>query len=214
MTSLERPDDEMANAITHGIGFLLTVAASGYLLIRAACQSPAIICACSIYAITLMLVYGASTLSHLFHNTTLRRRFRTLDQACIFLLIAGTYTPLAVLFLYRAGWQIVLVLMWILAFVGAARVYQVRDLSRKDKFLFAVMGVLPIVTLGELFHRAPADVVWWIVLGGICYGAGAPFLRFSAAFRYSHAIWHLMVVAGSACHYVAIIRALSAAILQ
>jgi hemolysin III len=209
MTSLERPDDELANAITHGIGFLLTVAASIFLFVRVAHQTLAVIAACSIYAVSLMLVYGASTLSHLFQNTTLRRRFRTLDQACIFLLIAGSYAPFATLFLYEGGWQIVLVVMWMLAVLGAAKVYKVRDLSRKDKYLFAVIGILPVVTLGELVRRAPINVVWWIVAGGICYGLGAPFLRFSTSFRYSHAIWHTLVVVGSACHYVGVIRALA-----
>lgn len=208
MTSLERPDDETANAITHGVGFLLSVIASVYLVIRISDQPLVVTCACAIYAIALMLVYGASTLSHLFHNTTWRRRFRTLDQACIFLLIAGTYTPFSILYLDHAGWRIVLAVMWILAFIGSARVWKVRDLSRKDKSLFAVIGCLPIVTLGELTRRAPPDVVLWILAGGVCYGLGAPFLRFSASFRYAHAVWHVLVVAGSTCHYVGILRAL------
>lgn len=209
MTSLERPQDEMANVITHGIGLLLSVAAACCLMERVQHQANAKVIACGIYSITLVLVFGTSTLSHLFHDLRWRRRFRTLDQACIFLLIAGTYTPVAVAYVYRGWWPLVLVCIWCLALIGVLRVTQVRDLSRKDKILFGLMGFLPAVTLGELFRFAPTEVIVGVIMGGACYSFGAIFLRISTTVRYAHAIWHLFVVLGAAFHFWAILAAMS-----
>jgi hemolysin III len=209
MTSAIRPADEMANVITHGLGFLLSLAAAGYLIQRVAGQSASLVAACGIYAVALILVYGSSTFSHLFFDVAWRKQFRTLDQASIFLLIAGTYTPFGVLYLNHGGWQWLLVGMWSLTCLGVWRVVRVRDLSRTDKFLYGLMGFLPVVGLGELSRQSPGTVVFWIMVGGACYSLGAPFLRFSASVRYAHAVWHTLVVAGSACHYWAILLAIS-----
>lgn len=209
MTSLTRPQDEMVNAMTHAVGFVLSLLAAACLLERVHHQSIARIVACTIYAATLVLVFGVSTLSHLFYDLNWRRRFRTLDQAVIFLLIAGTYTPLAAVYLSEGWWLGILVAMWILAFIGIFRVAQVRDLSRKDKALFGLMGFVPSVTLIKLSQVAPSEVIIGIIIGGACYCVGAIFLRFSAAVRYMHAVWHTFVLAGSGFHYWSILIAIS-----
>lgn len=209
MTSLERPQDEMANVITHGMGFLFSLAAAAFLVERVHQQSTARIVACDLYSASLILVFGASTLSHLCYSLDWRRRFRTLDQASIFLLIAGTYTPFATVYLCQGRWYAVLIIMWLLALLGVLRTVHVRDLSRNDKVLFGVMGFLPSVTLTELSRRAPTAVIVGIILGGACYSIGAIFLRFSGTVRYSHAIWHTFVVAGGTFHYWAVLVAIS-----
>jgi hemolysin III len=208
MTSAIRPTDELANVITHGVGFLLGFAGAVHLLQQVDGLTPSLVIACRIYAATLLLVYGCSTLSHAFYDVAWRRRFRTLDQASIFLLIAGTYTPFAVIYMHGL-WQWLLVAMWILAALGVWRVVQVRDLSRMDKCFYGVTGFLPVVGLGELAHLAPATVIFWIIAGGACYTLGSPFLWLSPSVRYAHAAWHTLVMAGSACHYWAILLALS-----
>ncbi|MDZ4685374.1 MAG: hemolysin III family protein [Planctomycetaceae bacterium] len=159
MTSLARPPDEFANFITHGLGFLLSLAAVGYLIAQIAGQPADLLAACSLYSMTLLLVYGSSTLSHLFYDSTWRQRFRTWDQASIFLLIAGTYTPFAVMYLDHGAWQWLLVCMWSLSTLGVWRVVQVRDLSSGDKLSYGVLGFLPVVALGELSQRAPSAVL-------------------------------------------------------
>ena len=199
----------MANVITHGLGFLLSLAAVCILTQRVAGQSTALVAACAIYAAALLLVYGNSTLSHLFYDVAWRQRFRTLDQASIFLLIAGTYTPFAVMYLNHGGWPWLLASMWALAILGIARVITVRDLSRSDKFLYGLIGILPAVGLCELSRHAPGPVIFWIIAGGACYSLGSIFLSLSAAVRYAHALWHILVMAGSACHYWAILLALA-----
>lgn len=209
MTSCERPSDEMANLVTHAIGLLLSLLAVVLLMYRVAHSSSAMQIACGIYSISLVLLYASSTLSHLFHDMVLRRQFRTLDQACIFLLIAGTYTPLAVIYLNHGWWPIVLIIMWLSAFAGVVRVIQVRDLSRNDKFAFGVLGLFPIVTLFEFSQRAPLPLVAWVIAGGALYLIGTVFLSLSARIRYTHAAWHVFVIAGSTCHYVAILQAIT-----
>ncbi len=210
MTGVERPVDEIANLITHGIGFLISLAAAGYLMQSVAGRSPSLIAACAIYVASLMLVYGSSTLSHLFYDLQWRKRFRSLDQASIFLLIAGTCTPLGVMYLNHGSWQWLLVSMWFLATIGIGRVVHVRDLSRTDKSLYGLMGFLPVVGLGEMSRQAPENVIFWVIAGGACYTLGTLFLCWSTRVRYSHAVWHLLVMSGSACHYWAILLMISA----
>jgi hemolysin III len=209
MTSLARPPDEWANCTTHGVGFLLSLPAAGYLLARVAGQSAALVAACSLYSAALLLVYGTSTLSHLFYDSTWRRRLRACDQACIFLLITGTYTPFAVMYLNHGVWWWLLAGMWVLSALGICRVVQICDLSRTDKLAYGLLGLLPLIALGELTRSAPGGVPAGIVAGGVCYLGGAIFLRQSASVRYAHAAWHLLVIAGSACHYWALLLAIN-----
>lgn len=208
MTSAERPADELANLLTHGIGFLLCLPAAAYLLGHVADRSPAIRAACDIYAATMLLTFGSSTLSHLFHDVERRRWYRTLDQASIFLFMAGTYTPFGVALLDHDGWQSLLVVMWLCAAAGVARVLQVRDLSGLDKSAFGVLGCLPAVSFGEMARQAPPGLLPWLYVGGACFGIGAVFLVLSARVRYAHALWHILVIAGCACQYRAILLAM------
>ena len=211
MTSAQRPVDESANLITHGLGFLLSLVATVYLmrLVVPGHQLQTIV-ACGVYCSTLVLLYAASTLSHTFHDLELRRLFRTLDQACIFLLIAGSITPYAVIFLNHGWWWLLLWTMWGLALTGVVFVLRRRDLSGPAKFSYGVMGWLPIVALWELYHRAPLDMLLWLVAGGAFYSIGAIFLTLDRRVRYFHAVWHLLVIAGSICHYVGIIAYVAA----
>lgn len=209
MTSSVRPADEMANVITHGLGFLLSLAAAGYLAQRVVGQAAHLKFACGIYAATMLMTYACSTLSHAFYDVEWRKQFRTLDQASIFLFIAGTYTPFGVMYRDHGEWLWLLATMWGLAALGVWRVAHVRDLSRTDKSFYGVMGFLPAVGLGELSRQAPVAVILWIIAGGACYSLGSLFLRLSASVRFSHAAWHVLVVAGSACHYWAILLAVA-----
>ncbi len=209
MTSLTRPPDEFANCLTHAVGFVLSLAATGSLMTRVAGHSVAVQVACGVYSLALLLVYGSSTLSHLCYDPHWRRHFRTWDQACIFLLIVGSGTPFALIYLHQGAWLWLLGGLWVLAGLGVGRVLQVGDLSRFDKLSYGLLGYLPVIAIGELSRQAPSAVVWWIVAGGACYTAGVPFLCRSASMPYAHAVWHLLVMSGSACHYWAILLAVS-----
>lgn len=206
MTSEQRPVDESANLITHGLGLLLSVVATTYMMRLVIPEhQPRTIIACGVYCLTLVSLYAASTLSHAFHDLDWRRLFRTLDQACIFLLIAGSFTPFAAIFLNHGWWRLLLWAMWGLAFAGVVFVLRRRNLSGLAKIPYGVMGWLPVIALGELYRRAPWDMLMWIVAGGAFYSIGAIFLILDRKVRYFHAMWHVLVVAGSICHYIGVL---------
>jgi len=201
-----RPVDEHANLITHGLGLLLSVTASA-VLISVALRNPQSInlAACTIYCGSLVSLYAASTLSHTFHDLAWRRLFRTVDQACIYLLIAGSFTPFAVKYLRHGWWPNLLTIMWGLAVFGVLLVLFMRNLTPAAKITYGLLGWLPAISLKTLIDVAPTEVIVWIIAGGFFYSAGAVFLRFDQHVRYFHALWHTFVVAGSICHYIAIL---------
>jgi hemolysin III len=167
------------------------------------------ILACGIYCGSLVALYAASTLSHMFYDLAWRRFFRTLDQACIYLLIAGSFTPLAVVYLWDNGWPILLAAMWILAIFGVFLVLWMQNLTPAAKVTYGFLGWLPIISLKTLFAAAPFEIFVWILAGGLFYSVGSVFLRFPRHARFFHALWHTFVIAGSVCHYVAILLAVT-----
>jgi hemolysin III len=206
MTGEQRPADEMANLLTHVLGFLLSLPATFLLMpIVMAGQELRTTLACGVYCLTLVLLYGASALSHAFRDPGLRRRFRTLDQACIYLLIAGSMTPLAVVFLRQGWWWLFLPAMWALAVAGVLFVLRRRDLSGPVKLTYGALGWLPVVTFPELSRHAPSGLLLWIVAAGAFYSTGTIFLALDRRVLYFHALWHMFVVAGSICHYVGVL---------
>lgn len=205
MTSEKRPVDEAANLLTHGLGLVLSVVATVVMMWIVAGESVCTVAACGVYCLTLILLYGASTLSHSFHDPEWRRLCRTLDQACIYLLIAGSFTPFAVIFLGHGWWWLILVVMWVLAFAGVLLVLRQRDLTGTAKITYGLLGWLPAISLWEMYQRAPAGLLFWLLAGGFFYSTGTIFLRYDRKVRYLHALWHVFVIAGSVCHYIGIL---------
>lgn len=202
----QRPVDERANLITHALGFFLSVVASVVLMTLVVKDHQMInIVACSIYCISLTGLYAASTLSHMFYDLAWRRFFRTLDQVCIYLLIAGSYTPFAVIFLWHEWWPLLLVAMWTLAFFGILLVFHMRNLTPTAMLTYGILGWLPVISLKTLFESTPFETFVWIIAGGLFYSTGSLFLLFDQRVRYFHALWHTFVIAGSTCHYVALL---------
>lgn len=202
----DRPVDEYANLITHGLGFVLSVLASALLMkLVIQNQERLQILACGVYCGSLMGLYAASTLSHLFHDLAWRRFFRTVDQAFIYLLIAGSFTPIAVAYLWEGWWPSLLIAMWALAISGVVLVLVMRNLTPTARVTYGLLGWLPIISLKALFDAAPFPVFAWILAGGMFYSVGSVFLRYDLRIRYFHALWHTFVIAGSICHYLAIL---------
>jgi hemolysin III len=201
-----RPVDEHANLITHALGFLLSVPASAVLMTLVVKDHQTInILACGIYCCCLMGLYTASTFSHMFYDLVWRQLFRTLDQIFIYLLIAGAFTPIAVAFLWHRWWPALLAAMWGLAILGILLVLRMRDLTPTAKISYGILGWLPVISLKTLFDAAPFEILAWIVAGGLFYSTGSVFLLFDQRVRYFHALWHTFVIAGSICHYIAIL---------
>jgi len=195
--------EEILHAITHGIGTALAVAGLVVLLVLAAQGSDAWrIVSFSIYGGSLILLYLASTLYHSFQNERLKRFFRGLDHLSIFLLIAGTYTPVTLISL-RGGWGWTLFsLIW--GFAACGIVYELLFLGRHKWItvtIYLAMGWLIIIAIKPMLTMAPIGLFWWILAGGLCYTGGVLFYV-RKKMRYHHVLWHLFVLFGSACHFL------------
>ena len=205
--SHERPADESANFITHGVGFLLSVPAATYLIMLAADHpSRKLQIACGVYGTSLVGLYAASMLSHTFHDPARRRFYRMLDQAFIYLLIAGTFTPWAVSYLHEGWWQALLPGMWIAAMLGAVMTVRTLQLATVPKIaMYVIFGWIPASSIKVVYHAVPPEIGLWMLAGGLFYTFGTVFLLNDHRVRYFHALWHAFVIAGSTCHYLAVI---------
>lgn len=201
-----RPDDEFANFLTHGLGFLLSLPAAIILLQMVGDATPELRFATLVYCLSLVGLYAASTLSHTFYTLHWRLRFRVLDQICIYLLIAGSFTPFAVAYL-PLGWQSPLLLAtWLIAILGGILCWLQRGIYGKWMLSYLLMGWFPAISIGTIIEAGPAEMISWIVAGGLFYTCGTLFLYFDRSVRYLHALWHTSVIAGSLCHYLAILK--------
>jgi hemolysin III len=198
--------EEVAHSVTHGIGLLAAVAGLIALLFLAAgTRDPWRITACAIYASTLVLLYTASTLYHALSRTRARRVLRVLDHTAIFLLIAGTYTHFALVSLRGPWGWVLLVIVWSLAVLGvtAKAVFGTRW-PILSTALYIGMGWVVVVAVKPLIEHVPPAGIAWLAAGGLAYPGGVVFYAWTKL-RYSHAIWHMFVLAGSVCHYIAVV---------
>jgi len=196
---------ELANALTHGVGFVAgAVALSALVVLAARGGDPGRIVGAAVFGTTLVLLYLASTLYHAVPHPRTRSRLKVLDHSAIFLLIAGTYTPFTIGVLRGPwGWSLFGV-VWGLAVVGVAlKVFFTGRFRLASTLVYLGMGWMGVVAAGPLLQALSPTAVGWLVAGGIAYTAGTPFYQLDR-FRYSHAVWHGFVLAGSACHVVAV----------
>lgn len=198
--------EELANSITHGIGIYLGVAGLALLVVLTSLYGDAWhIVSCSVYGVTLVLLYTASTLYHSFRHPRVKRVFRILDHTSIYLLIAGTYTPFTLVPLRGAwGWSLFGVI-WGLALCGiVAKVFFIHRFEIFCIFLYLIMGWLVVIASKPLVQMIPARGILWLVIGGLSYTIGVIFYVFDQKFSYAHAIWHVFVLVGSICHFFAV----------
>ena len=199
--------EEIANSISHGVGFVMAVALSPALIISAVRQeSAAGIVGASIFAFTLILLYVTSTLYHALPRNKAKHIFRLLDHSAIFLLIAGTYTPFT-LGILRGAWGWTLFgLVWGMAMVGILIKFVWGMRCKKlSMVLYLVMGWIAIIAVKPFWLNMSPWGLFWMVAGGVAYTAGTGFYA-AKRMRYTHFIWHLFVIAGTACHFVAVLR--------
>ncbi len=199
--------EESANTITHGLGFALSVIGAVVLMMRVAREGDGWrFLGCLIYALSLVAVYAMSTLSHVCVRPHRKRFFQILDQAFIYLLIVGTYTPFSLAFLRTSGWWILLGAMWVIAIGGfLSKVIWAHRIEGVAMWIYLLLGWLPIVSAPSLSKIMPASGLWWALVGGLFYSVGTIFLILDNRVRHFHAVWHLCVIAGSTCHFMTIL---------
>jgi hemolysin III len=199
--------EEIANSVSHGVGLLAAVAAAPVLVLSAVRHgSAARIAGASVFAAATVLLYLTSMLYHALPNNRAKRIFQVLDRAAIFLMIAGTYTPFT-LGVLRGTWGWTLFgLVWGLALAGIVHtVVGGVKYPRLSTGLYLAMGWLILIAVKPLWLRVPSWGLFWLSAGGIAYTVG---VGFYAAKRvcYSHFVWHLFVITGTACHFIAVLR--------
>jgi hemolysin III len=198
--------EEIVNSVTHGIGFSLSVAGLVILVVLGAKRGDVWrIVSFSIYGVTLAALYAASTLYHSFHATRARDALRVIDHSAIYLLIAGSYTPFALVTLRGAwGWAIFGV-VWGLAFAGiSVKVFLLKKSLIISTALYLAMGWLAVIAIRPVLASLEPKGFAWLLGGGACYTIGVIF-HFLKRTPFMHAIWHLFVLAGSICHYFAVL---------
>ena len=203
----QSPGEEIANSVSHAVGLLAAVAATPVLLLSAIRHGGAArIAGASVFAAAMVLLYLTSTLYHALPGNRAKRVFQVLDRAAIFLMIAGTYTPFT-LGVLRGTWGWTLFgLVWGLALAGV--VLTAAGGVRYPKlttWLYLAMGWLILIAIKPLWLRMPSPGLFWLFAGGIAYTAGVAFYA-AKRVRYSHFVWHLFVIAGTARHFIAVLR--------
>ena len=200
-----RPVEERVNALTHGVGAALAAAGLIFLVVSAYVYGGLWhVVSFSIYGASLVLLYLASTLYHSFQNEERKHRLRIFDHAAIYLLIAGTYTPFALVVLHGLlGWTIFSI-VWGLAAVGIIfQLFFVNRFKKTATLCYLFMGWLIVFFLQPLAAALAPEGLFWLAFGGVLYTVGAVFYLFKR-FPYNHAVWHVFVMGGSAAHFIAV----------
>lgn len=208
-TAKHRPQtlgEEIANSISHGVGFLAAVALLPVLVISALSDGATAVVGAAIFGASMAVLYLTSTLYHAMAPSRAKRVFQVLDHAAIYLLIAGTYTPFT-LGVLRGPWGWTLFgVIWGLAAIGIF-LKSIRGIRypRLSTAVYIAMGWLVIVAVKPLWTSVPGWGLFWLVAGGVAYTAGVAFYA-ANRMRYAHFAWHLFVLTGTGCHFVAVLR--------
>lgn len=199
--------EELANSLSHAVGLLAALVGAPILIVQATrTGDSSFTVGVSIFAATTFLVYLASTLYHALPVGKAKRLFRVLDHSSIFLLIAGTYAPFTLGVLRGAwGWTI-FGLVWSLAVAGVA-LNAVGKLSNPilSTGFYLLMGWLVVIAVDPMVTKIPVSGLLWLLAGGLFYTAGVALYATDSRLQYGHFLWHLFVMAGTACHYFAVL---------
>jgi hemolysin III len=198
--------EEIANAVTHGFGAVLS-AGAGAVLVTLAAQTGTRLQMVSaiVFCTSMLMLYTASTLYHAIPHAATKRRMKVFDHCAIYTLIAGTYTPFTLVALNGTlGWWLFGV-VWGLAAIGVTfKLFFTGRFKLFSTLVYIGMGWMSVFAVRPMLRTIPAEALGWLLAGGVAYTAGTLFYH-NERLRYSHAVWHLFVLAGSACHFVAVI---------
>jgi hemolysin III len=194
--------EEIFNAITHGVGAILSIVALVLLLIKAESLKETIVV--TIFSLSSLMLYLMSTLFHSFPKGTTKNVFQRFDHLAIYLMIAGTYTPFSLLLLKPSTAYPLLAFQWVLAIVGIIlKAIWVKKFKHVHIIIFLLMGWSSIVLIKPIIEAFSGMGVMFLLLGGISYSIGVIFYVFSL-FKFHHAIWHLFVMLGTFFHFLSL----------
>jgi len=204
-TGAYRLGEEIANAVAHGLGAAASIVALTLMMVKAGpTLSAREITGLAIYGASLIILFLSSTLYHSFTHAPTKAVLKRLDHCAIFLLIAGTYTPFLMISLHTPTATALLVALWLLALGGVIfKIFFVHKFKRASLITYLVMGWLALLVGPDLYRALPPPAFKLLIAGGLSYTIGAAFYA-AKKYPYTHAIWHLFVLGGAACHCVAI----------
>lgn len=198
--------EEIFNAVTHGVGSLISIAGTVVLIVFSVIYSDvwAVVSSC-IYGASLIMLYTMSTLYHAITNERAKRFFRIMDHDTIFFLIAGTYTPITLVFLRGPlGWTLFGV-VWAAAIVGIVlNSINLEKFRKVSVVCYILMGWVVIIAIKPMLEAMPAISLIFLLLGGVFYTVGVIFYAIKKV-KYFHCVWHLFTIAGSVFHYFSIL---------
>ena len=206
----ERPQsrgEEIANSISHGTGFVATLAGFPFLIVSAVQHGATAVVGAVVFGMSMSTLYLTSTVYHSLRSERAKRIARIVDHGAIYLLIAGTYTPFTLGALHGAwGWTL-FGMIWALALFGVLlKSMGGIKYHKLSTALYLAMGWLVVIAAKPLWLHVPGWGLFWLAAGGVAYTAGVVFYVLSHKVRYAHFVWHLFVLTGTACHYVAVIN--------
>ena len=199
--------EKKLNFITHGIGLVLSVIGLFYLVEKSILYPKSFnLISSLVYGISLILMYSSSTIYHYYIDSKYSRVLQKIDHISIYLLIAGSYTPGLLLKLkYSLGFEI-LIIIWLLAFIGIIhKIFFFNYLKKASLIIYLFMGWLIVIDFNAVLESFSSNSIFFMVLGGLLYTIGTFFYSFDKL-KYNHVIWHLFVLGGSACHYILIMQ--------
>ena len=196
--------EELANALTHGLGAVVAVAASAVLITLSAVFGEARhVAAASVFGASLVLLYTASTLYHSIPHQLAKARLKVFDHCAIYVLIAGTYTPFTLISLQGTWGTGLFIAIWSLAAAGIAfKLFFTGRFKVVSTALYVIMGWIVVIAIVPLSEAVSVAALSWLIAGGVAYTIGA--LCYLSRRRYAHAVFHLFVLAGSVCHFAAV----------
>ena len=198
------PAEEFANAFTHSRGALVSIYA--IVMLAVSSHNPTEVASTAIFGATLFILFQSSALYHAMVNKTAKKVFQKIDHSAIFMLIAGTYTPILLLVVPFPLSVALLAMTWYLAITGI--IYSCLTLKFKylSTGLYLVMGWLSLLLFYYIWNNASHTAVWYLLGGGLLYSAGCIFYLLKGKFM--HSIWHIFVIAGAMAHYLSIMEIL------
>ena len=198
--------EERANALSHGFGFLLSMASLPILVKHVARQCSALeVAAASVFSGTMILLYLVSALYHAVSVHHIKRWLNRLDHAAIYLFIAGSYTPFALGLQQGSRAWALFCTVWALAACGiTVKLLNCLQHPGLSIALYLAMGWLAVVAAAPTLARMPGQGLTWLMAGALCYSVGAMVFLLDHRVRYAHFVWHLLVMGGSGCHYLAV----------
>ena len=205
-TELQSHQEEISNALSHLFGALLSIAGLVVMIIKAAnMHSSREVISASLFGSALVGMYLSSTFYHLSRDFKIKKKLQVIDHACIYFLIAGTYTPFTLVTLSGAwGWSLFGV-VWGCALMGI--IFKLFFTGRFEKIsvaFYVLMGWVAIIAIKPLVSALSLPGTFWLVSGGLLYTFGTIFYMADTKYKYAHTIWHLFVLAGSFCHFICV----------